>query len=61
MGRLFALQILAVIPLWRVFARAGLAAPLSLLVLTPGIGWVIVGLILALSRWPALESAGRGA
>jgi len=38
-------------PLWRIFARAGLPAPLSLLVFLP-LGQVIVALILAFARWP---------
>ena len=49
------IAILALIPLWRVFSRAGLVPALSLLVLIPVLGWVIVGLILALSDWPALN------
>jgi len=38
-------------PLWRIFARAGLPAPLSLLVFLP-LGQIIVALILAFARWP---------
>jgi len=38
-------------PLWRIFSRAGLPAPLSLLVLLP-LGQIIVALILAFARWP---------
>ena len=47
--------ILALIPLWRVFSRAGLAPALSLLVLVPILGWAIVAVILAVSDWPALH------
>ena len=50
------LSVLVLIPLWRVFSRAGLAPALSLLVLVPVLGWAIVGLILALSDWPTLRS-----
>ncbi len=50
------LAVLALIPLWRVFSRAGLTPALSLLILVPVLGWAIVGLILALSDWPTLQS-----
>jgi hypothetical protein len=43
--------VLFLYPLWRIFARAGLPAPLSLLVLLP-LGQIIVALILAFARWP---------
>ncbi len=50
------LALLALIPLWKVFSRAGLTPALSLLVLVPVLGWAIVGLILALSDWSTLRS-----
>lgn len=54
MGFIVAFVITAVFvlyPLWRIFARAGLPGPLSLLIFLP-LGQVIVGLILAFARWP---------
>jgi uncharacterized membrane protein YhaH (DUF805 family) len=36
---------------WRIFTKAGLSGPLSLLVLIPGVGWIIVLCILAFSDW----------
>jgi hypothetical protein len=36
---------------WRTLAKAGLSGPLSLLVLVPLIGWVVVLCILAFSDW----------
>lgn len=36
---------------WRIFVKAGLAGPLALLVLVPGIGSLIVLCILAFARW----------
>jgi uncharacterized membrane protein YhaH (DUF805 family) len=36
---------------WRILTKAGLAGPLALLVLVPGIGWIIVVCILAFSDW----------
>jgi hypothetical protein len=50
---LWLLVVLAVvIPLWRIFMRAGLTGPLSLLVLVPGVGLLIVSAILAYADWP---------
>jgi hypothetical protein len=50
---LFGLAIVAfgIFLFWRIFAKAGLAGPLSLLVLVPGVGWIIVLCILAFSDW----------
>jgi len=59
MEALLLLQVLAVIPFWCVFSRVGLARLLSLLILVPLAGWAIVGLILALSQWPAVQPAGH--
>ncbi len=36
---------------WRILAKAGLAGPLSLLILVPAVGWIIVICILAFSEW----------
>ena len=36
---------------WRIFTKAGLAGPLALLFLVPGIGWLIVPCVLAFSDW----------
>lgn len=41
----------AVFLFWRVFTKAGMAGPLGLLVLVPGIGWVIAMCILAFTEW----------
>lgn len=49
---------LLVVPLWRIFSRAGLNPALSLIVFVPVFGFLIVLLILALSRWPSTEGAG---
>ncbi len=42
---------------WRIFTKAGLAGPLSLLVLVPGIGALIVLCILAFSEWRVVPAA----
>jgi uncharacterized membrane protein YhaH (DUF805 family) len=36
---------------WRIFTKAGLSGALSLLILVPGIGWLIVLLMLAFMDW----------
>jgi uncharacterized membrane protein YhaH (DUF805 family) len=50
---LFGLIVLAfgIFLFWRIFSKAGLAGPLSLLILVPGIGWVICLCILAFAEW----------
>ncbi len=42
---------------WRIFTKAGLAGPLSLLVLIPGIGALVVLCILAFSQWKVVPAA----
>jgi hypothetical protein len=41
---------------WRIFTKAGLAGPLALLVLFPGIGSLIVICILAFARWNVIPA-----
>lgn len=48
--------LLLIVPVWRIFRRAGLHPALSLLLFIPGLGLFIVALVLAFSRWPAIES-----
>ena len=43
---------------WRVFTKAGMSGALALLVLLPGIGWIIALCILAFSDWNVTPSAG---
>ena len=51
------LSLLVVVPLWRIYGRAGLNPALSLLVLIPWVGGLAVLAVLAFSSWPA--QAGR--
>ncbi|PQJ28577.1 hypothetical protein BSZ32_08680 [Rubritalea profundi] len=44
------------LPFWMILKKAGLSPALSLLLFVPG-GLLVLLFILALSRWPALESA----
>lgn len=48
------IALLTIIPLWRIFRRAGKAPALSLIVLVPA-GFLVCLGILAFSRWPATE------
>jgi len=50
---LFWLVIMAflVFVFWRIFVKAGMSGPLGLLVIIPGIGWLIALCILAFSDW----------
>jgi hypothetical protein len=41
---------------WRILTKAGLAGPLALIVLFPGIGWIIVLCILAFSDWRVIPA-----
>jgi uncharacterized membrane protein YhaH (DUF805 family) len=56
---LFGLAILAffIFIYWRIFTKAGLSGPLSLLVLIPAIGPIIVPCILAFSDWKVVPVA----
>jgi uncharacterized membrane protein YhaH (DUF805 family) len=48
-----------IVPLWRIFARAGFSGALSLLMLIPGVNLIMI-YFLAFARWPALASENRG-
>ena len=47
----FVFAILCIYPLWRIFARAGLPPPLSMLVFLP-LGGLVAPMILAFAQWP---------
>ena len=49
----------AIFLFWRVFTKAGLSGPLSLIVLIPGIGWLIVLCILAFSEWKVVPAPNQ--
>ena len=42
--------------LWRIFTKAGLSGALSLLVLVPGIGSIIVLCVLAFAEWKVIPA-----
>ncbi|MDR3518844.1 MAG: hypothetical protein P4M00_23850 [Azospirillaceae bacterium] len=47
-------SLLAVWPFWRILQRAGLRPWYALLVLIPGLGQILVLMVLGHSRWPTL-------
>jgi uncharacterized membrane protein YhaH (DUF805 family) len=47
----FAIIAFGIFLFWRIFTKAGLSGPLSLLILIPAVGWIIVVCILAFSEW----------
>ena len=49
--RRLAVTAFAIFVFWRILTKAGLSGPLSLLILVPAIGWIIVVCILAFSEW----------
>lgn len=54
------ITLIAVVPFWQIFKKAGFPAPLSLLMLVPPAGLVIL-FIVAFSDWPALRGPGQRA
>jgi uncharacterized membrane protein YhaH (DUF805 family) len=52
----FAVIAFAVFLYWRILTKAGLAGPLALIVLVPGIGWIIVVCILAFAEWRVIPA-----
>ena len=50
------LALVLIVPMWRIFDRAGLNPYLSLILFVPFFGLVIVLLILAFTRWPNTEA-----
>lgn len=49
-----------IVPIWRIFKRAGLNPAFSLFIFVPWVGWLIVYCLLAFMPWPAAEQ-GHGA
>jgi hypothetical protein len=53
-------SVVLVIPFWQIFKKAGMAAPLSLLILVPVVGLVML-YVLAFSRWNVVPAPDYGA
>jgi hypothetical protein len=50
---LFVTAIIVLYPAWRMFGRAGFPPGVSLVVLVPGVGFLVALGILAFAEWPA--------
>jgi hypothetical protein len=57
LGGYFFAVLLLIVPVWRIFRRAGFHPALSLLIFLPGFGIPTVALLLAFRRWPAATPA----
>jgi hypothetical protein len=57
LGGYFFTALLLIVPMWRIFRRAGFSPALSLLIFVPGFGFLIATLLLAFRRWPAVTAA----
>lgn len=44
---------------WRIFSKAGYSGAMALLMLIPGIGALVMVLVLAFGDWPALKDRNR--
>jgi len=47
----FAFALVVVVPLWRIFERAGLTPAAALIVLIPYLGILLAAVMLAFARW----------
>ena len=52
--------LLLAIPGWKIFKQTGMSPAWSLFVFLPGLGFLVIYLILAFARWPALEAQQAG-
>jgi hypothetical protein len=50
-----AIFVLYIVCFWRIFSKAGFSGWMSLLSLIPGVGQLVIILILAFGEWPALR------
>lgn len=54
------LMLLLIVPTWRICERAGFSGALSLLLLVPVVGLLVVMAVLAFSDWPNGEAPRQG-
>jgi hypothetical protein len=47
---------LVIVPLWRICERAGFSPALSLLVVIPWLGFLIIAAVLGFAEWPSLKN-----
>lgn len=56
---LLILQLVYLIPLWRIFRRTGMGGYWALVSVIPLFGMIVAGVLLSFSRWPALDGMGE--
>ena len=52
------ISLIMVLPYWQIFKKAGFAPALSLLMLVPFVGLIVL-FVIAFSEWPALQKPGQ--
>lgn len=53
-GVAFLISVVVLLPAyWIIFRKAGFSPVLSLLLIVPGLGWLIATAILAFAKWPS--------
>jgi hypothetical protein len=55
---LLLIDVVMIIPLWRIFDKAGFSPAWALLFIVPVAGPLIIAVMLAFRRWPAIEPEG---
>ena len=61
LGGWILLVLLLLVPVWRIFKRAGFHPALSLLMFIPGVGVLITAALLAFRNWPAFAALAASA
>ena len=51
-----AIMLVMIVPSWHIFRRTGMPAALSLLMLIPGLGFLICLYVLAFAAWPNFKT-----
>ena len=54
-------SLILIVPLWKIFRKTGKAPALAFFAFVPVIGFLVVTLILAFSRWPSVNQLDKGA
>jgi ABC-type Na+ efflux pump permease subunit len=53
------ITLIMILPYWQIFKKAGFSPALSLLMLVPFVGLIVL-FVVAYSDWPALRRSGQG-
>lgn len=52
----FIVSLILIVPVWKIFTKAGLQPALSLLVFIPLFGLIVTVMVLAFNEWPAFKN-----